>query len=243
MIELLMRKHLAGFKAKKILDVGPGFNNFGRVAAEVCGGEQIDFLDCNTEVLDWQKQECAKAGIASEAHVMLLKPEELAAIASRYDLILCQEVLEHLINAEEILAAIVGLLNPGGRMVITVPTGCSEKWLSIINPGYMKNESFGHVRRFSRKALCELASQAGLSVIELIPAQPQYFVFHTWLYLTRVEIEGSTGRIVTQDWRTRFGSNLIWRARRFFDRTGIGFWSRLIPRNYFLIAERGGEKR
>jgi len=37
LIDKLIKEHLRGFQASHILDVGPGYNHFGRIAAKATG--------------------------------------------------------------------------------------------------------------------------------------------------------------------------------------------------------------
>lgn len=238
MIDSLIEKHLKNFKAKKILDVGPGYGNFSRVAARTTGATKITFIDCNSSVLSWQEDECRKTSLICELIQMPLDLNNLSNLKDSYDLILCQEILEHLINAEEILNALVHLLSEKGRIVITVPTKISEKWLKLVNPNYMQNEPYGHVREFNKNDLKKLLKRGGLSPYVLLPTQPHYFIYHTWIYGLRVKVKGSTGELLSKDIRVYIGNRLLTITRQFFKLTNFSLWSNFLPRNYFVIAGR-----
>lgn len=239
MIERLLEKHLAGFRARTILDVGPGYAEFSRVAARVTGASHITFLDFDESVLAWQMDRCSEAGIGASAWRVRLDIGMMAQAISRYDLIHCQEVLEHLPNAASILGTLAGLLKPGGRMVVTVPSAFSERWLKRINPAYMKDEPHGHVAAFDRETLTGIIRDASLDILAFVPTQPHYFLAHSWLFGTRMKTEGSTGRILTGGIRGFVLGHLTSFSRRFFLLTGPEFWGRLLPRNYFVVAEKG----
>lgn len=238
MIESLLRQHLAGFRASRVLDVGPGYNAFGRIAARVTGAGSVTYIDCNRDVIAWQTDECRKEGLASEGLLFPLEPAALGALSGHYDLILCQEVFEHLANAEDILAALVRHLAPGGRMVVTVPTKLSEQWLKHINPNYMKNDPYGHVREFDEAGLRHLLREAGLQPHIFLPTQPHYFVAHTWFFGTRMKVEESTGKILTKGVRGFVSRKLFKLSKKLFCMTGFERWGRLLPRNYFVVAHK-----
>jgi SAM-dependent methyltransferase len=240
MIERLLRTHLAGFPARTILDVGPGYADFSRIAAAVTGASHITFLDFDENVLTWQMERCRQSRIQATPWRVRLDISEIQQSASRFDLIHCQEVLEHLPNAERVLGALAGLLTPEGRIIITVPTGGSERWLTWLNAGYMRDEPHGHVRQFDRPALLRTIQEAGLEPLAFVPTQPHYFLAHTWLFGTRMKTEGSTGRILTRGLRGFVLGHLTSSARRFFLVTGPDFWGRVLPRNYFVVAAKGG---
>jgi len=236
MISDLITSNLAGVRCARILDVGPGFADFSRIAARVTGAASITFIDCDPEVLAWQAARCRDAGIEPTLLSMTLEESAVATIRDRYCLIHCQEVLEHLPGAEGTLRALARLLMPGGRMIITVPTRRSERWLRYLNPGYMRNVSHGHVNEYSAEDLRRLIDGAGLRVLVLQPAQPHYFIAHTWMVATRMPLEGSTGRPSLGGVRGRVFRFLVRYSRFAFRATHAGFWSRLLPRNYFAIA-------
>jgi len=236
MIEGLLEKYLQGKPAATVLDVGPGYGNFSRVAAQATGATKVTYLDCSRAVLDWQAEECRKAGIETEELQMELDPGSVSTLRGRYDLILCQEVLEHLVDPKGVLRALTSRLSPGGRFVITVPTQRSERWLKRINPRYMRDEPHGHVQQFDEPGLRTLLNSAGLVPIVFVPTQPHYFLRHTWVFGTRMRVEGSTGRIMTQGFRRFVSGRLTEYSRRFFLATGPRFWGRLLARNYFVIA-------
>jgi SAM-dependent methyltransferase len=236
MIEGLLQKYLQGKQAATVLDVGPGYGRFSRVAARVTGATKIVYVDCSRSVLDWQTEECRKAGIETEELQIVLDAGSVSALRGPYDLILCQEVLEHLVDAEQVLKVLAGRLSRGGCVVITVPTRHSERWLKRINPSYMSDEPHGHVREFDESGLRGLLDSAGLVPVVFVPTQPHYFLGHTWVFGTRMQVEGSTGDVVTQGFRRFVSGRLTEYSRRFFLATGAGFWGRILARNYFVIA-------
>jgi SAM-dependent methyltransferase len=238
MIEYLINKHLKNVRALRILDVGPGYQHFSRIAAAATGADSVTYMDINPSVLEWQVLECAKCGINAEPLQMDLDAAALSKIKESYDLILCQEVLEHLKECETVLAGLVARLNPGGHVLITVPTRFSERWLKLLNPAYMKDEPNGHMREFDKKAMLRLLNSAGLKPFIMLPTQPHYFISHTWLFGTRMKVEGATGRVVESGWRVRVLNRIQKLSRKFFMATGPEFWGYIFPRNYFVVAER-----
>jgi 2-polyprenyl-3-methyl-5-hydroxy-6-metoxy-1,4-benzoquinol methylase len=236
MIELLLKSHLAGHRATRVLDVGPGYSPFGRVACAQTGARHLTVVDVDKDVLQWQRQEAQKAGLEVDAIEAVLTPDALSALPHTYDVILCQEVLEHLTGAEEVLGVLVKHLAPAGRLVITVPTALSERWLKWLNPGYMRDVPFGHVRMFDKHALLQLATGAGLQVLALVPTQPHYFLTHTLMFGLRRPVAGSTGRVTTSGWIEKMAGRLNAYSRSFFLRSSPALWGRLLPRNYFLVA-------
>jgi SAM-dependent methyltransferase len=236
MIDTLIRTHLEGFAAQRILDVGPGYSPFSRTAAITTGAREITYLDFDQTVLDWQLQEARNAGLNAVAVTLRLDETGLGSLQGPFDIIHCQEVLEHLPNAPAVAAALRRLLSDSGRMIITVPSRVSERWLKFLNPAYMRNEPFGHVNEYDTRGLMALLTSAGLAPLVLIPTQPHYFIAHTWFYGSRMRSEPSSGRVLTGGVRGAIFSRLVRGSRWFIEKTGPLFWGRLLPRNYFVIA-------
>lgn len=242
MIARLMERYLRDVRARTILDVGPGYGAFGRVAARVTEATDVTFLDCDQDILDWQTNEYRKANLRAVGVRGFISVDALSKLDGPFDLVLCQELLEHLSNAEEILQALVGQLESDGRMIITVPTRVSERWLKWLNPSYMRDEPHGHVREYDEKELVSIIDEAGLSIVAIVPTQPHFFLGHTWLYGTRMQVEGSTGKVLTKGIRGAVFDRLTSYSKRFFGLTGPESWGRLLPRNYFVVATRKREE-
>jgi SAM-dependent methyltransferase len=83
----------------------------------------------------------------------------LAGWAGTCDLVVCQNVLEHIADDRGALLAMTTALRPGGTLALLVP---AHPWLFN-----RLDRRFGHQRRYSRKRLRRLAEEAGLKVDRL----------------------------------------------------------------------------
>lgn len=237
MIEILLRKHLQDVSARSVLDVGPGYADFSRVSAQITGAKSITFLDNDAKVLSWQTKECARIGIEARSLQRVIGVEPLG-LEDSYDLIHCQEVLEHLSDPGLLLSELQNKLSMHGRIIISVPTRISERWLKFLSPSYMKDEPYGHVQEFDEPRLRAMINVSGLRVLSLIPTQPHFFLSHSWMAVTRMEIKGSSGKVLTEDWRSTVLQQITVWSRKLFLLTGMNWWGYLLPRNYFVIARR-----
>lgn len=131
-----------GVQPKSVLDVGCGSGHLlARVrslwpSAELRG---IDFSQKSVE-------------LAQRLHPSIefqgLSVFDLSQIDSKFDLILCTEVLEHLQAADEAIEKLYSRCAPGGSVVITVPDGRSDTFSGHFN--FWTPESFGReFRRFN----------------------------------------------------------------------------------------------
>ncbi len=88
-----------------------------------------------------------------------------------YDVIIFADVLEHLVDPWGVLCALRPLLNPGGRVLISVPN--IAHWTARLNlllgrfdytEGYLMDRT--HLRWFTWKSARELAARSGYRIVE-----------------------------------------------------------------------------
>ncbi len=106
-----------------VLDVGCGIGNFLELAKE--RGWECAGIDIDPDAIESAKQ---KTGIAD------LETIDVVTYAKKYpdkkfDLITFYDVLEHVDNHNEFLAAIFSLLKPGGHIAMSMPYRKHAMWL------------------------------------------------------------------------------------------------------------------
>lgn len=147
-----------------ILDVGTGSGTLGRYLAEN--------KNCITDGLtDNPEEQRAARPHYRNLHLADLehqKPSEVIVTQS-YDRIVCADVLEHLRNADMVLADLAKLLTPDGRILVSVPNATYLGVIACLIAGHLTRTREGlldhtHVRFFDRPALDELARAAGLHI-------------------------------------------------------------------------------
>jgi 2-polyprenyl-3-methyl-5-hydroxy-6-metoxy-1,4-benzoquinol methylase len=79
------------------------------------------------------------------------------ALPSTYDLLVCTEVIEHLDDRASAFRHLAAMMNPGGHLVVTCPTGHV----------YQTERHFGHTSHPSPEEVRSLASAAGLEVTDV----------------------------------------------------------------------------
>jgi len=80
-----------------------------------------------------------------------------------FDVVICSEVLEHLLEYEQVLAEVRRVLKPAGRFAPTVPTAWPERlcWRLAPGPGGYADQPGGHVRIFQERVLREAIAGLG----------------------------------------------------------------------------------
>ncbi len=91
-----------------------------------CGGGHVlrEFPECELTGVDVSSEMLAKAKVNLADFRATLQHGPLAAHefpADSFDIVVCTEVLEHVLDPEPILAEIARVIRPGGRVVITFP--------------------------------------------------------------------------------------------------------------------------
>ena len=78
-----------------------------------------------------------------------------------FDLVICSEVLEHILPHRKAIREIVRVLQPGRNLVVSVPRYWPERICWLLSSDYASGNG-GHVRIFRKKQLISDLSSAGL---------------------------------------------------------------------------------
>jgi 2-polyprenyl-3-methyl-5-hydroxy-6-metoxy-1,4-benzoquinol methylase len=78
-----------------------------------------------------------------------------------FDVVICSEVLEHIVDNRTAVAELVRVLKPGGDLVVTVPRFWPERICWAISSAY-HHEPGGHIRIYRKAEMTELLEAAGV---------------------------------------------------------------------------------
>ena len=141
----------------------------------------------------------------------------LAGLAGQLDLVLCQNVLEHIEDDRAAVAAMAAALRPGGELALLVPA--HPRLFGALDAAY------GHHRRYTPERARELVEAAGLDIERLDHFNalgiPGWWVKNRTgsrhigpLALRAYEVAVSAWRPLEERLRPPVGLSLIVRARR-----------------------------
>ncbi|SDR50182.1 Methyltransferase domain-containing protein [Rhizobiales bacterium GAS113] len=123
---------------------------------------------------------------------------------SSLDLVLCLDVLEHLVDPWAMIRRLSPLLAPGGRLILSVPNIRNWKFLwRLTTSGDFHYRDAGlldrtHLRFFVRSTAIELATAAGLRLVSAANAQP--FVFPDARFLLSKASGGRLDELTAKQW-------------------------------------------
>lgn len=95
---------------------------------------------------------------------------ELPIAASTLDLVLCLDVLEHLVDPWKVVKRLTGLLKPGGKLIASIPNIRNRRVIvPLVMRGQWQYTEEGildktHLRFFTRDSAMELIESGGLRV-------------------------------------------------------------------------------
>ena len=94
-----------------------------------------------------------------------LKRAKIQDINEKFDLILFNHSLEHMHDIGQSLAHATSLLEPGGTIIIRIPTVSSQAW-DTYRENWFQIDAPRHTCIPSRKGLAQLASSCGLQIVQ-----------------------------------------------------------------------------
>lgn len=116
----------ADVKGRDVLDFGCGSGALSRVAAEA-GASSVTGMDLNPELIEQARRIGAARDLKVEPRFLVASDSKRIDLpCDTVDLILCFDVLEHVIDIEEIVVEWRRVLRPGGRIFIW--------WVPWLNP-------------------------------------------------------------------------------------------------------------
>jgi 2-polyprenyl-3-methyl-5-hydroxy-6-metoxy-1,4-benzoquinol methylase len=151
---------------KKVLDVGCGSGSFGSALKNIYHCEAWG-IEPNQEAANIAKGKLDKV----INHSFSKDLPELAG--EKFDAILFNDVLEHLVNPKDVLLSCKRFLNPNGHIIASIP---NIRWypaiLSLLRYKDFKYQPSGvmdetHLRFFTKKSMIRLFEETGYNIIKI----------------------------------------------------------------------------
>jgi len=188
----------------EVLDVGCWNGTLGRVLEQECNA-----------IVDGIERDATQADHARAAGYRRVDVADLdrgvpAADGRSYDFLLFGDVLEHLVQPERVLDALVPCLKPGGRALLSLPNiGFAANRLTHLL-GRWDYKDYGildrtHLRFFTKDSMVALAELAGLRVVRV----EGYVGLHKYPWLVREPL-----RWLGRTWPSMFAIQIVLETER-----------------------------
>lgn len=149
----------------RVLDVGCGAGMTAQMLKEKFPGTHVTGLE-----MDPRLGELAASRVDTLLSCSIESAESLERLASLgpFDLVICADVLEHLLDPWAVLASLVATLAPDGRLITSLPNVRHvSTFASLGLAGTWPRRDRGihdktHLRFFARRDIIALGAQAGL---------------------------------------------------------------------------------
>lgn len=155
---------LTPISPKRLFDLGRGN---GSVAAQLAGaGWDVTGVDPSEEGIAQAHSAFPKLKLKQHSAY-----DDLAVEFGRFPAVVCMEVIEHVYDPRRLLRTAHGLLEEGGKLIITTPYHGYLKNLLLAATGRMEHHfdvttDNGHIKFFSARTLRTLLSEAGFRQVE-----------------------------------------------------------------------------
>lgn len=152
-------------RVEHVLDVGCSNGNFGRMVKEKTGAE-VQGIEPMKEFADLASEQLDKVYTATVEDAIAQLPD------TYFDVIYCNDVLEHLVDPYSVLRSFKAKLKPGGRVISSIPNmRYFRSFFKLLFKGQWRHEDEGimdrtHLRWFTQKSMIELFEDQGYEVIQ-----------------------------------------------------------------------------
>ncbi len=155
-----------GIRAKRILELGCASGTTARRLRELLSPEQYVGIEIDRSAAEQARTHVSQVHVAD---INTAGPTNLGLALQSFDLLLALDVLEHLHNPWDVLAAYSETLAPGGYAVLSIPNIANVEIIRQLTQGRWRYEASGlldatHLRFFTRETIARLVGGAGLAL-------------------------------------------------------------------------------
>jgi len=155
----VIEENLRGYESAAVLDLGCGNGYLAGKVSEL--GHEVTGCDYSASGIEWARSEREGVKLFQHDITTSAMPDEFT---NSFDVVISSEVIEHLLLPRRLIESALGVLKPGGLLVISTPYHGYLKNLALaltnkFDEHWHPLRDFGHVKFFSRKTLKALLSE------------------------------------------------------------------------------------
>ncbi len=170
---------------EKLIDIGCGTGAF-TIGAARRGYESIGVSwDERNQTVAEQRAAICRADSAKFEILDVRKLDESANYSRQFDVVICLENIEHIIDDRKLMLDMAACLKPGGRLLLTAPNTLYKPITTADMGPFQKEELGWHVRKgYSPAMLRELCDVSGLKIERISYCSGFVSQKVTWLFRT-----------------------------------------------------------
>jgi 2-polyprenyl-3-methyl-5-hydroxy-6-metoxy-1,4-benzoquinol methylase len=116
------------FAGRRVLDVGCAYGGF-LVAAKEAGAARVVGVDINPKLIDLAKLQLADHHVTGELALEDITSEGVADRWGRFDIVLCNDVIEHVVDPARCAANLASVLKRDGKVFLEIPNGSAVDFM------------------------------------------------------------------------------------------------------------------
>jgi len=116
------------FRGKRVLDVGSAYGGF-LVAAAHAGAKELVGIDVDSKLLDLARLLLADHQVEAQLEVADITDATLTDRLGTFDIVFCNDVLEHVQDLDNTARHLAELLKPKGRLFLEIPNGMALRYI------------------------------------------------------------------------------------------------------------------
>ena len=110
------------FSGRRVLDAGCAYGGF-LVAAREAGARRVVGLDINPELIDLARLQLDDHHVSGELAIEDITSEGLADRWGTFDIVLCNDVIEHVVDPVRCAHNLASVMKAGGKVFLEIPNG------------------------------------------------------------------------------------------------------------------------
>lgn len=116
------------FRGKSVLDVGCAYGGF-LVAARNAGAFRVVGIDIDPKLLDLARLQLADHHVRAEIAQADITNDGVEDRFGRFDVVLCNDVIEHVVDPARCAANLASVLKRGGKVFLEIPNGSAVDFM------------------------------------------------------------------------------------------------------------------